>query len=318
MSNSRTKRQFAGAASDPAQRSITSFFKTTPTDDDSQIDSTIAVTSSSKTAAPLNGPVLPPTIRSSLLNVGMRVRKSVPEGYKTGKIASGFPSWMEDSSNNNSASNTTSGSNNGVGHNRPVSAAPPLPLPTVNRELTPFCGIHKIGGYAVQDEGVNINSSAYSSQDSNASSTISNNTGVPSSLHFATQDTNRKRIHEDGSSEEGGAGLFGEDMDWRRREQFPEHQYEEEENRAPRSLEPMAWCGGGNKTNTIAHNDNRRVMAVPKRRGSQFTQTTITSFGGYVPQSSGLVPADDFEEAPFLDYSGLSHRGGRSGDMDMD
>lgn len=59
-------------------------------------------------------------------------------------------------------------------------------------------------------------------------------------------------------------------------------------------------------------------MAVPKRRGSQFTQTTI-NFGGYVPQSSGgVAPADDFEEAPFLDYSGLSHRGGRSGDMDMD
>ncbi|EAA36523.1 hypothetical protein GE21DRAFT_2110 [Neurospora crassa] len=316
MSNSRTKRQFAGAASDPAQRSITSFFKTTQTSDDSQFDSTSGA-SPATAAAPLNGPVLSPTIRSSLLNVGMRVRKSVPEGYKTGKIASGFPSWMDDSNNTNnrnhisgSGASALAGNN---GHNRPVSAAPSAPpaAASANRELTPFCGIHKIGGYAVQDSNNNNNSAALSSQDSNASSTISN----PSSIRFAmtqVQDAaNRKRIHEDGSSEEGGAGLFGEDMDWRRREEFYDDQDEE---RAPRSLEPMAWCGGGNKTNTIAN--DRRVMAVPKRRGSQFTQTTI-NFGGYVPQSSGVAPVDDFEEAPFLDY-GLSHYGGRSGHMDMD
>ncbi|EGO53595.1 hypothetical protein NEUTE1DRAFT_119239 [Neurospora tetrasperma FGSC 2508] len=315
MSNSRTKRQFAGAASDPAQRSITSFFKTTQTSDDSQFDSTSGA-SPATAAAPLNGPVLSPTIRSSLLNVGMRVRKSVPEGYKTGKIASGFPSWMDDSHNTNrnhivgSGASALAGNN---GHNRPVSAAPPAPpaasaaAASANRELTPFCGIHKIGGYAVQDH----DSAALSSQNSNASSTISN----PSSIRFAmtqVQDaTNRKRIHEDGSSEEGGAGLFGEDMDWRRREEFYDDQDEE---RAPRSLEPMAWCGGGNKTNTIAN--DRRVMAVPKRRGSQFTQTTI-NFEGYIPQSSGVAPVDDFEEAPFLDY-GLSHYGGRRGHMDMD
>ncbi|CCC07736.1 hypothetical protein SMACR_01303 [Sordaria macrospora] len=316
MSNSRTKRQFAGAASDPAQRSITSFFKTTPTSDDSHYDSTSSGASAFSKTAPLNGPVLPSTIKSSLLNVGMRVRKSVPEGYKTGKIASGFPSWMDESSNSNNTSSagaSASFAGNNNGHNRPVSALPPSAPVTAtsasasaNRELTPFCGIHKTGGYAVQED----NKSALSSQDSNTStSTISNAT----SIRFATQD-NRKRIHEDGSSEEGGAGLFGEDMDWRRREEFShdEHNQEDEESvvRAPRSLEPMAWCGGGSKTNTFANN---RVMAVPKRRG---TQTTI-NFGGYVPQSSGVAPVDDFEEAPFLDY-GLSHRGGRSGDMDMD
>lgn len=312
MSNSRTKRQFAGAASDPAQRSITSFFKTTPTSDDSHYDSTSSGASAFSKTAPLNGPVLPSTIKSSLLNVGMRVRKSVPEGYKTGKIASGFPSWMDESSNSNNTSSTgasASFAGNNNGHNRPVSALPPsapVTATSANRELTPFCGIHKTGGYAVQED----NKSALSSQDSNTStSTISNAT----SIRFATQD-NRKRIHEDGSSEEGGAGLFGEDMDWRRREEFShdEHNQKDEESvvRAPRSLEPMAWCGGGSKTNTFVNN---RVMAVPKRRG---TQTTI-NFGGYVPQSSGVAPVDDFEEAPFLDY-GLGHRGGRSGDMDMD
>lgn len=242
----------------------------------------------------------------------MRVRKSVPEGYKTGKIASGFPSWMED---NDSNSNHIASSGNTVGHNRPVSAVVPpsapitAPASSANRELTPFCGIHKIGGYAVQQDD---STSALSSRDSNASSTIT-------TTHAQDAFANRKRIHtEDGSSEEGDGGLFGEDMDWRRRETFPDHTDNQHEVRGPRSLEPMAWCEGGNKTNTMAREE--RAMAVPKRRGT-LNQTTI-NFGGYaVPQSTGLgvAPVDDFEEAPFLDYTGLSHRGGgRSGDMDMD
>lgn len=70
-------------------------------------------------------PPLPQHVQSSLLNVGMRVRKSVPEGYKN-------------------------------------KAADDLPAPTVTRrtasntrrsELQPFCGLHKTGGILYQ-EGV--------------------------------------------------------------------------------------------------------------------------------------------------------------------
>ena len=38
---------------------------------------------SNQSPNPLQAPILPATIQTSLLNVGMRVRKSVPEGYKT-------------------------------------------------------------------------------------------------------------------------------------------------------------------------------------------------------------------------------------------
>lgn len=37
---------------------------------------------SSQTLKPLQGPILPATIQTSLLNVGMRIRKSVSEGYR--------------------------------------------------------------------------------------------------------------------------------------------------------------------------------------------------------------------------------------------
>ncbi|OQO05978.1 hypothetical protein B0A48_10074 [Cryoendolithus antarcticus] len=84
------------------------------------------------TVSPLSPP-LPAETQASLLSVGMRVRKSIPEGYKThktvGALSFPFPS-----------------------------SAPPTAAPSVRpvfytehaRELAPFCGIHKIGGYASQ------------------------------------------------------------------------------------------------------------------------------------------------------------------------
>lgn len=85
-------------------------------------------------ASPLSPP-LPAETQASLLSVGMRVRKSVPEGYKTHKTlgTDGFPF---------------------------PSTAPPTYIKTPSlstsssqgsaRELTPFCGLHKTGGWAAQ------------------------------------------------------------------------------------------------------------------------------------------------------------------------
>ena len=70
MSNTRVKRPFAGASADPSQRQITSFFG-------AQSDMDVV------TNEALPQPSLPSNIQSNLLSVGMRVRKSVPEGYKT-------------------------------------------------------------------------------------------------------------------------------------------------------------------------------------------------------------------------------------------
>ncbi|GAB7333070.1 hypothetical protein MBLNU13_g04751t1 [Cladosporium sp. NU13] len=77
-------------------------------------------------------PPLPAETQSSLLTVGMRVRKSVPEGYKTHKTmpTEEFP----------------------LPSTAPATAAPVRPTYTTtnSRELAPFCGLHKIGGLSSQ------------------------------------------------------------------------------------------------------------------------------------------------------------------------
>ena len=81
-------------------------------------------------------PSLPEETQASLLSVGMRVRKSVPEGYKTHKTlgSQGFPFPSSAP---------------------PASTSPafssPRGNPEASRELTPFCGLFKIGGLAAQE-----------------------------------------------------------------------------------------------------------------------------------------------------------------------
>jgi hypothetical protein len=88
---------------------------------------------------PTLAPQLPDHIQSSLLSVGMRVRKSVPEGYKTAKTA--LPPLQ---------TSTT------LRHPNSALDAMKIPVDTLastlqhQRELLPFCGLNKIGGYAEQ------------------------------------------------------------------------------------------------------------------------------------------------------------------------
>ncbi|TVY54961.1 hypothetical protein LSUE1_G009130 [Lachnellula suecica] len=78
----------------------------------------------------------PPTsVQSNLLSVGMRVRKSVPEGYKVGAY-SAFTLFSDNTSPPASpASKGTRG--------RPRA-----------RELTPWCGVLKVGGLGQQQWGI--------------------------------------------------------------------------------------------------------------------------------------------------------------------
>jgi hypothetical protein len=72
----------------------------------------------------LSTPALEEHIQVSLAQVGMRIRKAVPEGYKTQKAVSTYT---------------------------PASA--PITTMTISSrpsELLPFCGLHKIGGLSVQ------------------------------------------------------------------------------------------------------------------------------------------------------------------------
>lgn len=91
-------------------------------------------TRSQPTRSPLSPP-LPAETQASLLSVGMRVRKSVPEGYKTHKTigTDGFPF----PSTAPAAPRT---------QQSPSYASQPT------RELTPFCGLHKTGGWASQPQ----------------------------------------------------------------------------------------------------------------------------------------------------------------------
>ncbi|CAF3474386.1 hypothetical protein FGSG_06408 [Fusarium graminearum PH-1] len=122
MSTPRTKRQFAGASADPSQRQITSFFNAR----------TSAESAAAEAEKPLQ-PALPSTVQANLLSVGMRVRKSVPEGYKT-VGTSAFKLWTD-----NAPVNTTK-----ITARAPAKAA--------SRELLPFCGINRVGGLDTQPE----------------------------------------------------------------------------------------------------------------------------------------------------------------------
>lgn len=121
------------------QAPITSFFTTPATHSDDP---------SPLLNDPLSSTPLPEAIQSSLLTVGMRIRKSVPEGYKTHKTLyssslhprSGF---FLDSAvpEYETAVSTNHGGN--------------------YAELAPFCGLHKVGGMAVQPMPPSCRSNTY-------------------------------------------------------------------------------------------------------------------------------------------------------------
>jgi hypothetical protein len=110
----------------PFQASITSYFPSTQS-------------TPSPSSQPIHTrctPPLPATIQSSLLNVGMRIRKSVPEGYKTGSRCG--PEAVADGC----SATTRAFASQGV-------------TDRCLAELTPYCGIMKTGGYALQQNGSN-------------------------------------------------------------------------------------------------------------------------------------------------------------------
>ncbi len=168
MVNARVKRPFAGASADPAQRQITSFFG------GAQSETDVAI------GEALRQPALPSNIQSNLLSVGMRVRKSVPEGYKT-IGSSAFKLWTD---------NTTPGEYKATGSSRVVS-----------RELLPFCGINKVGGFDSQPE---IPSSVFDdvpSEDAVPELTMSQES-------VESNGPSRKRVYDDDDGDEARLHAF--------------------------------------------------------------------------------------------------------------
>lgn len=113
-------------------------------------------------------PPVPGHVQSDLLQVGMRVRKSVPEGYKThnNKMLA-LPSIQTTLSNKPSSTSSTT--------TMTLDVKPPRgPIPTDvvhQRELLPFCGLHKIGGYAEQPTTANIHLYTDTSTNTNTTTT---------------------------------------------------------------------------------------------------------------------------------------------------
>ncbi|QIW96521.1 hypothetical protein AMS68_002039 [Peltaster fructicola] len=128
-----------------------------------------------------SSPPLPAETQASLINVGMRVRKSVPEGYKTHKTVMYSSDLLE--------------------------SQPALSQPTLqrgySRELTPFSGIHKVGDYAQQEQW-SSSAPALLNETSFGSSPLLNNsqTTISSTNSFKSQDTaSRKRSYEEDMEE---------------------------------------------------------------------------------------------------------------------
>ncbi|KAF4305755.1 Ribonucleotide reductase inhibitor [Botryosphaeria dothidea] len=177
----------------PFQPSITSYF--TRADRPSSSDPDAAP----RNAAPPQGlAAVPANVQASLLNVGMRVRKSVPEGYKTHKTLPPNP-----------------GAASPYANKTPPNLAPARPA-----ELLPFCGLHKTGGYQQQQPYAHVITTAaaaphpvsafgaddfallLSSQESNASTLSTDSLPAPA--------TNKRRYddeeEEEEEEEERGAG----------------------------------------------------------------------------------------------------------------
>ncbi|KAL8822487.1 MAG: hypothetical protein Q9191_006779 [Dirinaria sp. TL-2023a] len=121
---------------------------------------TFRPTSSNPSSTPTHLPSLPCTIQTSLLNVGMRIRKAVPEGYKTVSK----PHYSSTNSNNNlppPPAPTNDASSSRI-------SSPPHTSNNNNRinTLLPYCGILKTGNLETyqhhQQEETNSHSYSYS------------------------------------------------------------------------------------------------------------------------------------------------------------
>ncbi|ROT35430.1 hypothetical protein SODALDRAFT_328771 [Sodiomyces alkalinus F11] len=261
MSAPRIKRQFAGAASETSQRQITSFFSPrTPT--------TTPVAASSQ-------PILPANVQTNLLNVGMRVRKSVPEGYKTGTYSS-FKLWSDVDNTHVPVSSSAE---------PPTTSRSATLAASSQRELLPFCGIHKVGGLATQpsyDRHEERDNARHLPELDDIPGLTSSQESVESNASYAGSSSRKRIFHEAGEDTDGDTSA----RTWRECDAWLDG------NVSPRSLAPV---GPG----------NARVMAVPKgvaRRKTAVTPGVTTSVPAVEQENMAI---DDFEEADFLVVDGM-------------
>lgn len=204
-------------------------------------------------------PSLPASVQSNLLSVGMRVRKSVPEGYKTGDY-SAFTLFSEHSTPP-------------LTPDRSFAQSPSIRQHCAPKELAPFCGIMKTGGFGIQEFSPPAEHEVPSL--SSQGSTISDVSmdGVDS----APPTGNKRRLLEDDDADEHHTGFLSTGRAPRFRSCL-------EDDISPLTIVPKeSWQAG-------------RAMMVPKSRRRGLGLVSKKEVGGQENVT------DEFGEAEFLDY----------------
>jgi hypothetical protein len=232
-------------------------------------------------------PSLPESVQADLISVGMRIRKSVPEGYKTGGY-SAFKLFSD--------------------HSAP---APPLrsigersSYRNVKRELIPLCGILKVGGFAQQEL---VSENSLEEDEDEEDDQLLGQTDVPDlSSQSSTISNCSVSIPDKGKN--GNKRYFDEDEGDPDTEVFQNTEIWEDKalELSPKS-KPVGrrWVRSGS-------NPDARALAVPKskRKWNGTQQDLAVSGNGGTP----MMGQGDFTEADFLDYEALTGRG----DVQMD
>lgn len=229
-----------------------------------------------------NSPSIPHALQSSLLTVGMRIRKSVPEGYKTTPKSSIFMDARPVA--NTSSRPAAIDARSGYGCNN-----------TGFAELAPYCGILKTGGLAVQSfpsvPGDDPWESFPSSQESFASD-FSTESAPATNVHKRSLDLESDDEDEENmaSSITTGAPLSSISANGSRTTNFRSHSYRISHTKMP-DLNMLA------KDNPTTG----RLFAQPKSRnkakmGTAGMQQTRLA----VNEGNVVMMEEDFDEAPFL------------------
>ncbi|KAI0400940.1 hypothetical protein F4802DRAFT_583069 [Xylaria palmicola] len=279
MSAPRAKRQFAGAASDSAQRQITSFFTSATGTPGSSPPDTSPISQTPSTQQPSSTPALPASVQANLLSVGMRIRKSVPEGYKT-KGYNAFALWDE-----RDTSPATAAMGEGQRSRANAFSSP--------RELLPFCGIHKVGGLDTQPADDHPTQALPSTR---AGAPVMPAYQLSFGLHGADMNDDVPRLTSSQESIESSASDMalppGVSAAGRRKRLYVEDG--EDETAGQLNL----WQYGPAPD---VPNNNHRLIAVP-RKPKAWAKSLIAA--SRVPEPEGLMVVDsDFEEAEFLDQT---------------
>lgn len=283
-STHQAKRPYAGSYSQ-AQAQITSYFATQPLNYDQSSTASCLSTYSNTDNEPHGrgkqfelssslSPPLPALVQSNLLSVGMRVRKAVPEGYKTG---SGYGTFTLFSDTNMISKMGVSGpgqvqKRNNTGYNEA----------NTRKELTPFCGIMKVGGMAVQtssswanedevedvpaEDDIPFLSSQQSTISSSSIASISNLTGSGTKRRFSEEETDE---------------IWLDDRD----------RYQDVDLEISPKSKPAYLQGGLGS----------RPLAMPKGRRKRYQGSGSSKCD--VGKGQENLNMMDFEEAEFLDYA---------------